>query len=94
MSDEQSLLNESEPEPRPNAAAEAFARLSERVADMDERLEGRMAVMARALEHIAVEKQSLEFPDYGPTLAKMNSYLATLAAVSYTHLTLPTNREV
>ncbi|KQN10131.1 hypothetical protein ASE85_04215 [Sphingobium sp. Leaf26] len=77
MDDEQSLLNESEP--RPNAAAEAFAHLSERVATMEERLEGRMAVMARALEHIAIEKQSLEFPDYGPTLAKMNSYLATLA---------------
>ena len=32
MDDEQSLLNEPEPEPRSNAAAEAFARLSERVA--------------------------------------------------------------
>ncbi|QUT06889.1 hypothetical protein KFK14_05480 [Sphingobium phenoxybenzoativorans] len=79
MDDEQSLLNEPEPEPRPNAAAEAFAHLSARVAAMEERLDGRMAVMARALEHIAVEKQSLEFPDYGPTLAKMNGYLATLA---------------
>ena len=79
MDDEQSLLNEPEPEPRPNAAAEAFAHLSERVATMEERLDGRMAVMARALEHIAIEKQSLEFPDYGPTLAKMNGYLATLA---------------
>lgn len=79
MDDEQSLLNEPEPEPRPNAAAEAFARLSERVAAMEERLDGRMAVMARALEHIAIEKQSIEFPDYGPTLAKMNGYLATLA---------------
>ena len=60
MDDEQSLLNEPEPEPRPNAAAEAFAHLSERVAAMEERLDGRMAVMARALEHIAIEKQSLE----------------------------------
>ena len=79
MDDEQSLLNEPESEPRPNAAAEAFAHLSERVAAMEERLEGRMAVMARALEHIAIEKQSLEIPDYGPKLAKMNGYLATLA---------------
>ena len=79
MDDEQRLLNEPEPEPRPNAAAEAFAHLSERVAAMEERLEGRMAVMARALEHIAIEKQSIEFPDYGPTLAKINGYLATLA---------------
>ena len=87
MDDEQSLLNE--PEPRPNAAAEAFAHLSERVAAMEERLEGRMAVMARALEHIAVEKQSLEFPDYGPTLAKMNGYLATLAGQTKTIMDAP-----
>ena len=89
MGDEQSLLNEPELEPRPNAAAEAFARLSERVAAMEERLEGRMAVMARALEHIAIEKQSFEFPDYGPTLAKMNGYLATLAGQTKTIMDAP-----
>ena len=89
MNDEQSLLNEPEPEPRPNAAAQAFAHLSERVAAMEERLDGRMAVMARALEHIAIEKQSLEFPDYGPTLAKMNSYLATLAGQTKTIMEAP-----
>lgn len=89
MDDEQSLLNEPEPEPRPNAAAQAFAHLSERVAAMEERLDGRMAVMARALEHIAVEKQSLEFPDYGPTLAKMNGYLATLAGQTKTIMDAP-----
>lgn len=89
MDDEQSLLNEPEPGPRPNAAAEAFAHLSERVAAMEERLDGRMAVMARALEHIAIEKQSLEFPDYGPTLAKMNGYLATLAGQTKTIMDAP-----
>lgn len=89
MEDEQSLLNEPEPEPRPNAAAQAFAHLSERVAAMEERLEGRMAVMARALEHIAIEKQSIEFPDYGPTLAKMNVYLATLAGQTKTIMDAP-----
>lgn len=89
MDDEQSLLNEPEPEPRPNAAAQAFAHLSERVAAMEERLEGRMAVMARALEHIAIEKQSIEFPDYGPTLAKMNGYLATLAGQTKTIMEAP-----
>lgn len=89
MDDEQSLLNEPEPEPRPNAAAEAFAHLSERVAAMEERLDGRMAVMARAFEHIAVEKQSFEFPDYGPTLAKMNGYLATLAGQTKTIMDAP-----
>ncbi|MEC3910413.1 DUF6118 family protein [Sphingobium sp. CR2-8] len=90
MDDEQSLLDEPEPDPRPkNAAAEAFAHLSERVAAMEERLDRRMAVMARALEHIAIEKQSLEFPDYGPTLAKMNGYLATLAGQTKTIMDAP-----
>jgi hypothetical protein len=89
MDDEQSLLNEPEPEPRPNAAAQAFAHLSERVAIMEERLEGRMAVMARALEHIAIEKQSFKLPDYGPTLAKMNGYLATLAGQTRTIMDAP-----
>jgi hypothetical protein len=78
--DEQSLLNEPEPAPRPDAAAEAFARLSERVAEMEERLDRRMAMMTRALEHIAIEKQSLEVPDYSPTLAKMGGHLASIAA--------------
>ncbi|WP_371431964.1 DUF6118 family protein [Novosphingobium sp.] len=77
MDDERSLLNE--PNPQPNAAAEAFARLSERVTGMEERLDGRMAVMARALEHMAIEKQSIEIPDYSPTLAKIGGILATLA---------------
>ncbi|RJG57267.1 hypothetical protein D0Z70_03415 [Sphingobium terrigena] len=89
MDDEQSLLNESEPEPRSNAAADAFAHLSERVAAMEERLDGRMAVMARALEHIAIEKQSMEFPDYGPTLAQMNGYLAKVAGQTKTIMDAP-----
>jgi len=79
MDDEQSQLGEPDPEPGPSAAAKAFARLSDRVAGMEERLDGRMAMMTRALEHIAIEKQSIEIPDYSPTLAKMGGLLATLA---------------
>ena len=75
---EQSLLSEPDTPPS-NAAAEAFARLSERVAGMEERLDGRMAMMTRALEHISIEKQSIEVPDYSPTLAKMGDYLASIA---------------
>ncbi|WP_244309687.1 hypothetical protein [Sphingobium fuliginis] len=64
--EEQSLLNDREPDALPDAAAEAFAALSQRVAGMEERLDGRMAMMTRALEHIAIEKQSVEIPDYYP----------------------------
>jgi hypothetical protein len=56
---------------------------------MEERLDGRMAVMSRALEHIAVEKQSIEVPDYSPTLAKMGGILATLAGQTKTIMDAP-----
>jgi len=77
--DEQSLLNGPEPQPPTGTAAEAFARLAARVEAMEGRLDGRLAVIARALEHIAVEKQSIEVPDYNPTLAKINANMAEFA---------------
>lgn len=77
--DEQSLLNGPEPQPPTGTAAEAFARLAARVETMEGRLDGRLAVIARALEHIAVEKQSIEVPDYNPTLGKINATLAEFA---------------
>ncbi|AYO80664.1 DUF6118 family protein [Sphingobium yanoikuyae] len=63
-------------DPEPDLAAEAFARLEMRISEMD----GRIALMTRALEHIAIEKQGIVIPDYTPTLTKMNSYLVELAA--------------
>jgi hypothetical protein len=77
--DEQSLLNGPEPQPPTGTAAEAFARLAARVEALEQRLDRRLAVIARALEHIAVEKQSIEVPDYNPTLAKINAALAEFA---------------
>lgn len=77
--DEQSLLNGPEPQPPTGTAAEAFAHLAARVEAMEQRLDGRLAVIARALEHIAVEKQSIEVPDYNPTLGRINTNLADLA---------------
>ncbi|UXC89916.1 DUF6118 family protein [Sphingobium sp. RSMS] len=77
--EEQSLLAGPDAAP-PDAAAEAFTRLSERVAAMEERLGGRIAMMTRALEHIAIEKHSIEIPDYSPTLARMGGHLASIAA--------------
>jgi len=77
--DEQPPLNEPALQPQTGTAAEAFARLAARVEAMEERLEGRMAMMTRALEHIAIEKQSIEVPDYSPTLGRMNGNLADIA---------------
>jgi len=77
--DEQPLVNGPDPEPQTGTAAEAFARLAARVEAMDARFDGRLAVIARALEHIAIEKQGIEVPDYNPTLAKINATLAEFA---------------
>ena len=58
-----------EPEPDPDApvpeaagdpAAEAFARL-----------EGELALMRRAVQHLAAERADIVIPDYGATLTDM-----------------------
>ncbi len=77
--DEHSLPDAPIPNPPTGTAAEVFARLASRVEAMEQRLDGRMAVIARALEHIAIEKQSIEVPDYNPTLTKINATMAEVA---------------
>jgi hypothetical protein len=73
--DEQRLpSNAPEPQPRAETAAEAFARLDDRVAGLD----GRIALMVRAVEHMAAERLNIEIPDYNPTLEKTNAYLAAV----------------
>lgn len=64
-----------EPEPDPPApetaddpAAEAFARL-----------EGELALMRRAVQHLATERADIVIPDYGATLAEMTKRLAAVS---------------
>ena len=78
MDNEQALLRETEPKPQPSAAAEAFAGLAASVTGMEERMNRRMEVLTRAVEHVAIERQSIEIPDYSPTLAQMNGVLADM----------------
>ena len=62
---------EAEPEPAKveiDQAAEAFARL-----------EGEMALMRRAVQHLAAERADIVIPDYGPTLTEMTKRLAAIA---------------
>lgn len=66
MDDEQSLLNE--PESESETAAQAFARL-----------DGRVALMSRAVEHLAAERASIDIPDYSVTLGQMNTRLAAVS---------------
>lgn len=79
MDDEQALLNETEPQPRPSAA-EAFAHLAQQVARMDDRMAGRMELLTSAVENVVREKQAIEIPDYTSTLGEMNGRLASFAA--------------
>lgn len=63
---------ESEPQPKPvlveiDPAAEAFARL-----------EGEMALMRRAVQHLATERADIIIPDYGATLTEMTKRLEAM----------------
>jgi hypothetical protein len=55
-------------EPEHGSAAEAFARL-----------EGEMALMRRAVEHLAAERADIIIPDYGTTLGEMAGRLAEMS---------------
>lgn len=68
---------EPEPEPEPDAAtldtagdpaAEAFARL-----------EGELALMRRAVQHLAAERADIVIPDYGPTLTDMAKRMGAIS---------------
>ena len=70
--EEVKLDMEVEPEPEPakveiDQAAEAFARL-----------EGEMALMRRAVQHLAAERADIVIPDYGTTLAEMAKRLGEI----------------
>jgi hypothetical protein len=66
MPDERSLSNA--PEAAPETAAQAFSRL-----------DGRIALMSRAVEHLAAERANIDVPDYSATLGQMNTRLAAIA---------------
>jgi Family of unknown function (DUF6118) len=64
---------EAEPQPKPaevesDPAAEAFARL-----------EGELALMRRAVQHLAAERADIVIPDYGATLTEMTKRLEDMA---------------
>ncbi|MCB2057963.1 MAG: hypothetical protein H6916_03400 [Novosphingobium sp.] len=66
---------ESEPDPDPPAqevggdpAAEAFARL-----------QGELALMRRAVEHLSAERADIVIPDYGPTLTDMTKRMGAIS---------------
>lgn len=74
-SDDVDLKLDLEPEPDPptpeaagDPAAEAFARL-----------EGELALMRRAVQHLAAERADIVIPDYGPTLTDMAKRMGAIS---------------
>ena len=66
MDDEQALLNETEPQEE--SATQAVTRL-----------DGRIALLSRAVEQLAAERANIDIPDYSATLGQMNTRLAAIA---------------
>jgi hypothetical protein len=73
--DDVDLTLDLEPEPDPpvpeaagDAAAEAFARL-----------EGELALMRRAVQHLAAERADIVIPDYGKTLTEMAKRMGAIS---------------
>src|SRR3546814_16680715 len=72
--DDHALPSEPHPHPPTGTAAESFARRDDRV----ESLDGRLALMVRAVEHMAAERLNIEIPDYTPTLETTNAWPAAI----------------
>lgn len=84
-SEEVMLEVESEPEPMPEPASEPApvpepAQVeSDPAAEAFAQLEGELALMRRAVQHLAAERADIVNPDYGATLANMNNRLGAIS---------------
>lgn len=67
MADERQLPRLPFDDPEPDPATRAFTRL-----------EGEMAMMRRAVEHLATEKSEIDIPDYSKTLGEMANRLVAI----------------
>lgn len=67
MTDDRQLPRLPYDDPDPDPATRAFTRL-----------EGEMAMMRRAVEHLATEKSEIDIPDYSKTLGEMANRLVSI----------------
>ena len=72
---------EAEPKPRPKRKAKPrLAKVeSDPAAEAFARLEGELALMRRAVQHLAAERADIIIPDYGATLTEMTKRLEDMA---------------
>jgi hypothetical protein len=74
--DEVELTLDLDPEPEPDPATPDTA--GDPAAEAFARLEGEMALMRRAVQHLAAERAEIVIPDYGPTLTDMAKRMSTI----------------
>lgn len=74
---------ETKPKPKPRPKRKAKPRLakveSDPAAEAFARLEGELALMRRAVQHLAAERADIVIPDYGATLTEMTKRLEDMA---------------
>ncbi len=75
--------DEAEAKPKPRPKRKAKPRLgkaeSDPAAEAFARLEGELALMRRAVQHLAAERADIIIPDYGATLTEMTKRLEDMA---------------
>jgi len=69
--DDVELTLDLEPEPDPDPDPPVSEVAGDPAADALARLEGELALMRRAVQHLAAERADIVIPDYGPTLTDM-----------------------
>lgn len=78
--DTEDVKLEIEPEQEPDADPPAPKTASDPAAEAFARLEGELALMRRAVEHLATERADIVIPDYGTTLTSVAKSLNTMGA--------------
>jgi hypothetical protein len=75
--DDVDLTLDLEPEPNPDPPAPEAA--GDPAAEAFARLEGELALMRRAVQHLAAERADIVIPDYGTTLTDMAKRMGTIS---------------
>ena len=70
---------EAKPKPKPKPRPRLAKVESDPAAEAFARLEGEMALMRRAVQHLAAERADIIIPDYGATLTEMTKRLEEMA---------------
>lgn len=77
--DDVELTLDLEPEPDPDPDPTAPEAAADPAAEAFARLEGELALMRRAVQHLAAERADIVIPDYGATLTEMTKRMGAIS---------------